>query len=93
MRRHAVTKIIKMMIMSNLKISDKRKPTQGGLRGVLDYIQTAGNLVKGDAIALLKVDPLIRLYFDYNKKHASIGKNNPPLPQGEGWGEGKGTQP
>lgn len=56
-----------MKIMSNLKNADKRKPAQGGLRGVLDYIQTAGNLVKGDAIALLKVDPLIRLYSNYNK--------------------------
>ena len=54
--------------MNNQRIVDKRKPTQSGLHGVLDYIQTAGKLVKGDAIALLlKVDPLIRLNPSYNK--------------------------
>jgi len=34
--------------MNNQRIVDKRKPTQSGLHGVLDYIQTAGNLVKGE---------------------------------------------
>ena len=79
----------------------KTKPVQVGIHGVLGYIQTAGNLVKGDAIALLKVDPFIRLMIHYNKtnhysqtttRHSPTGKNQLPLPQGEGWGEGKGSQ-
>jgi len=46
----------------------KRKPAQGGLHGVLDYSQTAGNPKKGDPIALLEADPFIRPYPDYSKK-------------------------
>ena len=67
----------------------KTKPVQVGLHGVLGYIQTAGNLVKGDAIALLKADPFIRLYLCYNKAMCLFqiftlnGKNQLPLPQGD----------
>lgn len=38
--------------------------------------------MEGDAIALLKVDPFIRLHTDYSKKFSSDSKNNPPLSQG-----------
>ena len=53
--------------MNNQKYTEEKKPAQGGLHGVLGYIQTAGNLAKGDAIAPQKVDPFIRLRSEYNK--------------------------
>jgi len=57
------------MIITNEQNLDKKKPAQGGLHGVLGYIQTAGNLLKGDAIAPLKVDPFIRLCINFNKNN------------------------
>jgi len=51
----------------NEKNTGKRKPAQGRLHGVLAYIQTAGNPQKGDTIALLKIDPFIRLPCHYCK--------------------------
>ena len=65
-----------------IKETEKRKPAQGGLHGVLGYFQSAENPKKGDSIALLKVDPFIRPCSYYSKCYCFFqlrklkGKNN-----------------
>ena len=56
----------------------EKKPAQGGLHGVLGYFQTAGNPQMGDTIALLKVDPFIRLPLDNSKKTNNFQYRNQP---------------